>query len=361
MTITCIMKITDDCNLNCKYCYDHNIRSRKKEMSFDILEKSIDEIASLVDKKVTLIWHGGEPLLREKNFFEKVVELQEKYDIEFKNNVQTNATILSDEYLEFFKKNNFELSISVDGPRFLNNKTRMFENGEGCFEEIKNNLNKLKNFEFTDIGGILILNKYNISHLSKIYEFAMNHHLSLKVNPLTPIGDIEKNLELFIEPKDYGKALTKLFDIWYYDEDSELRTIDTLEKYLRMLVSNEPVECRFNKTCQQNFFAINTQGDVLPCSRFDGEEKFVFGNIMENHLDNILNDELRNELSKRFLRLPDKCKECKYFEICHGGCMHDSFSAYQDVFKEDPYCEANKMIYNHISECISEEVSDYGG
>ena len=143
-SLSLIMKVVSTCNLACRYC-DADIYSNRR-MSLDTLSQVITKALNYADY-VEFIWHGGEPLLMGIQFHEKAVELQKRYKREGQtivNTLQTNGTLISQEWVDFFKANDFHVGVSLDGAPEVQNANRIFRNGQGSFEQVMRGVRLLR-------------------------------------------------------------------------------------------------------------------------------------------------------------------------------------------------------------------------
>lgn len=203
-------------------------------------------------------------------------------------------------------------------------------------------------------GAIAILTKKNIDVCNEIYTFFRKEEIGLKLNPIVLSGRAKHHSEEFsLTPKEYGNALITLFDSWFYDKD--FFSVDPLCTIIENFVGNEPKGCVHSYSCQNNFLSINSSGDIYPCARFDGEERFKFGNINNDDFDKILNLELRKSLTSRAEEI-EECKPCEYKKLCNSGCMSNAFVSYGDAMRRDSYCTAYKMLFKHIKYAIQNEI-----
>jgi len=350
--VSLIIKPTHNCNLACKYCYIHE-NAENGFMTQETLENVIAKPLEIFDH-VSFIWHGGEPLSMPLGFYQNVVNKQKNYQHKkIGNCFQTNATLLTDEYLDFCETNKFSLGFSLDGYKEVNDKTRVFKNYKSCFERTIDSIRKAKKRKLGD-GIIVVVNKLNIDEILQIYEFAKKEELNLKLNPLIQSGNAIKNYsDLSIKPKEYGEMLIKLFNRWY-NEDTTIR-IDPLEEIIGNIISGKTFGCNYSSSCQNNFLSIGPQGDIYPCGRFDGIADFKLGNINHDDLSKIINSNKRKRWQTRSESL-DKCSKCEYKSICNGGCMHNAYLQRGDIFDRDFYCPSYKMIFNHLSQIIDQEL-----
>jgi uncharacterized protein len=349
--ITVIAKGTNSCNLACKYCYADD-SSEKGFMTDETLENMIEKTGDIHDN-VDIIWHGGEPLLLPLKFYRKAVELQKKVDAKFKNSIQTNGTRVTNEIFEFCKENNFGMGFSLDGPKELHDLTRPYKKGGSSFDKTLKAVKKAKEL---GLGGgiIVVLNKFNISKLNEIYEFANENQINLKLNPLINAGKACSNMDdLGIGPIKYGEALVKLFDRWF-EEDTSLR-ISPFNEYLNSFLTGKPGECTYSKSCQERYIAIAPDGEIYPCGRFDGVQEFYLGNINTDNLEEVLYSDKRVHLQKRVERV-EGCEPCEYNSICNSGCLHNAYTSTGNIDDKDFYCESYKLLFDKIKNVVNNEI-----
>jgi len=367
MGLTAIVKPTHECNLSCKYCYIEDSVERGK-MDIKTLEKTIREVAfSSNDKKANFIWHGGEPLLMGLDFYREVANIcnsLRKKGYEITNGIQSNGTLVSEELLDFIEKeNDFQLGMSLDGPKEINDKTRVYKDGKGAFEDIFRGVRMVNDKSYNGrvrrnhLGGgvIVVLNKKNINEVDKIYDFFKNERINIKINPLIISGSAKRNIQdLKITPFQYGRAINKLFDLWINDYNSI--EIEPFTIILGNLMTGRPLGCNYSVSCRNNFVSIGPLGDIYPCGRFDGEKEFWMGNINTTGLEKALNSEVQKKLFQRTLESLEECSACDYRKICNAGCMHNAYIE-GDIMGKDNYCGAYKKIFNHIKSFLHEELS----
>ncbi|MEA4904202.1 MAG: radical SAM protein, partial [Petrimonas sp.] len=166
------------CNLDCDYCYyleKANLYSQKKNhvMSEELLEKFIKEyIESQTMPQVMFTWHGGETLMRPLSFYKKAVELQKKYagGRQIDNSIQTNGTLLNDDWCRFFKEHNFLVGISIDGPQEFHDEYRRDKMGRPSFHKVMRGIELLKKHG-VDYNCMAVVNDYNADFPLEFYQF----------------------------------------------------------------------------------------------------------------------------------------------------------------------------------------------
>ena len=359
-----IIKPTYSCNFRCKYCYLGNetkVRSKIFELSF--VQNAIEQIREYVidnesRKKVTFIWHGGEPLLWGVENFKRVFEFMEEElsDIDYSNSIQTNLSLLTEEYVDLFLKNNVHIGFSVDGFRELNDSQRVFVDGSGTYDVIMDKL-AMARAKGLSMGCILVGTKNSLGHIKELYKFVVENKLNFKFNPLFKSGEAQHNdTELGISPAQYAEMAIELFDLWYNDSDSKITESNFVEIASNLLTGHTS-GCLFGKNCQDNFFAIAPTGDVFPCGRFCDEStsEFSYGNLHNEGLTDILARAKKSDCYNRYKYIEESnCRQCEYFHICNGGCLHDGYLRSGDFKSKTFLCSAYKKIFKHIKGRITE-------
>ncbi len=352
--LTAIVKPTNRCNLDCKYCYveDHE---KATVMDKDTLKNVIDRTIKYneeLGRQSRFLWHGGEPLLMDIDFWHNVVDFQKQYETTYKikNGVQTNLTLLNEENIKFFKEHDFAISTSLDGPREIHNKSRVFKNGDGTYDKVIENIRLLKSHDMA-IGLVVVLSEETAPYIHDIYKLMMDEGLSFSVNAVSPVKRAEDN-HTFISPQSFGKAMIELFDLWLNETDmdrvNKIR-VSNAELAVEKIILGIARKCSNSKHCSKSFIGVNHNGDVFPCGTLNDKSDFKYGNINQAELKDILNCELRYSLIKRAENIrSDECVKCEWNNVCNSGCMSHAYAKHKDVYVKDPFCAAYKMINKHV-------------
>jgi uncharacterized protein len=306
-------------------------------------------------ESVHYMWHGGEPLLVGLSFFKKAVALQKQFPGKLiANNIQTSGTLITEEVLDFCKEHGFGLGFSLDGPLELNDRTRLFHSGQSTFEIVTESLRKARRRGLGN-AAIVVVNRHNLNELSKVYAFARSEGINLKFHPLLNAGAAIANFSgLGIEANEFGQAMVRLFDEWFYDDTETI--LEPFWEIIGNLLSEQPSGCYFNGSCQSSYIAVDPQGNVYPCGLFDGMAEFKLGNLNEQDFVAILESERRQELRGRESRIAD-CNNCQYQKVCNSGCMFNAYTRSGTIEEKDYFCESYRMWYRHLGDVIDRELT----
>lgn len=358
-SVSLIIRVTDICNLNCAYCYS-SANTSKDIISISLVEKIFQSIANFNDSKTHIIWHGGEPLLAGLQFYEKVVDIQKSFEgHEFTNSIQTNGTLLNDNFIDLFKENNFKIGISLDGIERTHDLNRLYKNSQSTFSVVFENLIKSQKKGILN-GIICVLNKNTVNEINEIYRFMKENEVSFHVNPQIDLGNGYINNYLSLDVESLNKIMIQLFDLWYFDTKHPLITIEPFKSMISQFVFVESdnqysTTCFFTSNCLKYFMSINPRGDVFPCGRFGDNFEFLLGNINENSIESMQNNSVSQLFNDRLSYL-DKCCKCKYFQFCLGGCPNNSLISYGNINKEDNFCRLHFGLFEHIEHLINNDL-----
>jgi len=351
--LSLIMKVTSKCTLACSYCQYIPLSSSDNGnlfMNRDVLYKSISEIMSLHLKRITFIWHGGEPLLVGKSFYEDAIDFQKKNQKQHQqivNNIQTNATILNKEWIDFFQKNNFNISISIDGPPEIHNRHRINLSTKGSFAKVMRSVDLLK-AENVKFGSLSVVTKDSANNAKEIYNFFKTN--DFKYFDFLPCIELRRNtgkiIGASITPYKFADFMTQIFDLWIKDDNPNIH-IRYFDNILTNFLGGKSTLCKFTGNCG-SFLTINYNGDVYPCDNFIGYSDLKFGNIVVDELKTILESEKYNTFLDRVNAINSDCTGCEWYHICKGGCPFFSFIFNQDFSDRNYLCEARKRIFKHV-------------
>lgn len=361
------------CNLRCNYCY-YLEKSRlydgaSQMMSDDILELFIKEyIASQTTPEVLFIWHGGEPLLRPISFYERAMELQQRYadGRRVDNCIQTNATLLSQEWCKFLGRNNFLVGVSIDGPVHLHDAMRMGHKGESSFRDVIRGIRLLEKY-CIEWNAMATVNAANVRHPLEFYRF-FRDELRCRYLQFTPVVErittsggtphlmhgLEPHGEVTpysITAEQWGAFLCTIFDEWVQSDVGEL-FVQLFDSTLANWVGAPAGVCTMACDCGHTAI-VEHNGDVYSCDHFVFPE-YRLGNLRECSLvDMMYGAQQRAFGARKRGSLPRKCLQCQYEFACHGECPRNRFITTADGEAGLNYlCEGYHAFFAHAAEAM---------
>ena len=343
------------------------VKSTDAIMNLDIAESLITQAISLCKNHdrhmLTIIWHGGEPLLWGIENYRYIFALTKQLaeGICVRQCLQTNLSLIDEEYIELFKKYNVKIGFSIDGPKEINDKYRKKKDGSGSHDTIIQNLYKCREARL-NVGVIIVASSAFKGRIPELYRFICKHRLNFKFNPLFMAGEASKCNDLSLTPLEYAQMSNELFDLWFFDKEHHIKESTFEDIASAFLTKTKKTKgCMFSKNCQDNFLAISPRGDVFPCGRFcDTDTTHSYGNINEEALEDILNRRKESSQYKRAEFISKSgCRDCSFFDICHGGCLHDGYLNGGNFESKTFLCAAYKLIFGHIRNRVQNYLVPY--
>lgn len=359
------------CNLACKYCYylEKNKlypTAQRHLMSDEMLEQFTREyIEAQTMNQVLFTWHGGEPLLRSINFYRKALSLQQKYagGRRIDNVIQTNGTLLTDEWCEFFAQNHWLVGISIDGPQPDHDHYRLTAAGKPSWKKVMQGIKLLKKHG-VEWNAMAVVNAYNANHPLEFYRFFKENGCQfLQFTPiverltrheddrtLASLADKDEISlsEASVAPEQWGHFLCAIFDEWVR-KDVGKTFVEIFDCTLANWMGISPGICAYSKECG-HAGVMEHNGDIYSCDHFVFPE-YKLGNIRDHSLIDMLYGEQQQEFSRlKHSSLPRQCKECDMEFACHGECPKNRFM--KDKYGDSGLnylCPGYYHYYQHVA------------
>lgn len=359
------------CNLACKYCYylEKNKlypTAQRHLMSDEMLEQFTREyIEAQTMNQVLFTWHGGEPLLRSIDFYRKALSLQQKYagGRRIDNVIQTNGTLLTDEWCEFFAQNHWLVGISIDGPQPYHDHYRLTAAGKPSWQKVMQGIKLLKKHG-VEWNAMAVVNAYNANHPLEFYRFFKENGCQfLQFTPiverltrhedgrtLASLADKDEISlsEASVAPEQWGYFLCAIFDEWVRKDVGKI-FVEIFDCTLANWMGISPGICAYSKECG-HAGVMEHNGDVYSCDHFVFPE-YKLGNIRDHSLIDMLYGEQQQEFSRlKHSSLPRQCKECDMEFACHGECPKNRFM--KDKYGDSGLnylCPGYYHYYQHVA------------
>lgn len=349
-----------NCNMDCKYCFYKCLSSHREEyskgfMKEETLETLVREAIAYADGSLTFAFQGGEPTLAGLDFFQKAVELQQKYNnkkLQIENTIQTNGLLIDEKWARFLGEHRFLVGLSLDGPKKMHDRYRNDAAGQDTFARIMHSVQLLEQYH-VDYNVVTVVTNDTAKQASFLYKFwKRNHYPFVQFIPCMDEikrqdGTQERSIYA-VEPEQYGKFLCELFDLWYADfVAGEAMDIRMFSNLAQMAAGYPAEECGMNGCCNC-YFVVEGDGSVYPCD-FYCMDAWKLGNVNDGFVQM-----KTSEKAKAFMEASRPvcaaCQECPYFSLCRGGCRR-----WREPFVDgkpglNQLCSAYRMFFAHAAE-----------
>lgn len=349
-----------NCNMDCKYCFYKCLSSHREEyskgfMKEETLETLVREAIAYADGSLTFAFQGGEPTLAGLDFFQKAVEMQQKYNnkkLQIENTIQTNGLLIDEKWARFLGEHRFLVGLSLDGPKKMHDRYRKDAGGQDTFARIMHSVQLLEQYH-VDYNVVTVVTNDTAKQASFLYKFwKRNHYPFVQFIPCMDEikrqdGTQERSIYA-VEPEQYGKFLCELFDLWYADfAVGEAMDIRMFSNLAQMAAGYPAEECGMNGCCNC-YFVVEGDGSVYPCD-FYCMDAWKLGTVNDGFVQM-----KTSEKAKAFVEASRPvcaaCQECPYFSLCRGGCRR-----WREPFVDgkpglNQLCSAYRMFFAHAAE-----------
>ncbi|MBI2538318.1 MAG: anaerobic sulfatase maturase [Deltaproteobacteria bacterium] len=347
------------CNLDCTYCY-----YLKKEylypkgesfrMSEELLEKYIlQHIQASPKPMISFAWHGGEPTILGLDYFRKIVELQRKHQPSGRrivNGIQTNGTLLDEEWGRFLAEEGFYVGLSLDGPQELHDGYRVTKGQKPTFKQVMGAYKLLRRHK-VHVDLLCVVHNLNVHHPIQVYRFFKEMGVEyLQFLPLVERLENGGGVSQQTAPAEaFGTFLCAVFDEWVRQDVGKI-VVQIFDEAARPALGMEHALCIFRETCG-DVVVLEHNGDFYSCDHFVTPE-YRLGNIRETHLAELIESPAqRNFGAAKRDTLPRYCRECPVRDMCNGGCPKDRFIKTPDGEEGLNYlCAGYKKFFLHSRE-----------
>ncbi|MGD0197278.1 MAG: anaerobic sulfatase maturase [Solirubrobacteraceae bacterium] len=348
------------CNLECRYCYFLAKKAlypgSRFRMSARVAESYIRQLlaANRHESEIVIAWQGGEPTIIGLEFFRRAIELERRYarpGQRILNTLQTNGTLLDDEWCGFLAAHEFLVGISIDGPRGLHDAYRVGKGGRPTFDRVLRGLQRLRRHG-VDWNVLATVHAANGDSGRSVYRF-LRDELDARFIQFIPIversagqGDLAVS-ERSVRPEQFGMFLIDVFEEWVR-RDVGVVYVQAFDTALAHWVGLPGGLCVHEETCGSQAVLEHT-GDLYSCDHYV-EPRFLLGNIEQVDMGELMRSaaQLRFGAAKRDA-LTQYCRDCPVRFACNGGCPKDRFvRSPQGEAGHSYLCRGYEAFFAHI-------------
>ena len=359
------------CNLRCAYCYyleKEKMYPGRKASRFRMTGETLESlIRSGIQsrlpwqKEIHFSWQGGEPLLMGLKFFKKVLALQKACapdGVAVRNDLQTNGTLISDDFARFFHDHSFLIGVSIDGPEALHDRFRLDASGRGSFKAVMRGIERLDRHK-AEYNLLTVVQEHNSRYPEDVYRFLVS--LGSAFIQFIPL--VEKKADGTVNPrsvggKAWGNFLNRVFHLWRLHDVGAV-FIQHFDTTLGLGMGLPSALCVHARECGRAL-AVEHNGDLFSCDHYvDPEHKL--GNIRRTSLSSLAESERQRAFGReKQTTLSSTCRRCEFLPLCNGGCPKDRIgrdgaekthwlcSGYKAFFEESlPYFSAMAEALRH--------------
>ena len=397
------IQVTRNCNLACGYCFqEHSGGIIGLSTVETILRRVIahNQTIDPLNKVIQVYWHGGEPLLAGIDFFRAIMRLESQYpELSFQNRIQTNGTLMTEDMARFLAEHQFQVGFSLDGPREIHDRYRCFRGSRaGSFDDARRGIEYYRSCAGVDrVAVIAVVTRAGIDRAADLFEFFKELRAEVQLDiydmrwlDLSPGAALDAELsDLAPRPEEVGRFLIELFDLWFWDQESQV-DFRELRQEVKMALQPEinlgdPYD---KKRCDFRRLIFAPDGLVFSCDQWVNDEKTALGDIHQDSLATILtNKDVLWEKIKQRIRRSGKhmaCGSCDWGRQCGGGCFTcmkynalllrarseglpdhrwaDAVlpPAWDKVRGETYFCEGLRAFRRHLREVVRRELANAG-
>lgn len=342
------------CNLRCRYCFYIDCPlmktdERVQRMDDPTLDRLIMEGVRGNPRHAEFNWLGGEPLLAGRDFYDRVVELQERYrqpGQRISNRVQTNGTLVTPAWADFFAQHRFSVGLSIDGPPELHDLFRFDINGAGTGDRAMTALGLLRERQVSH-GVICVVNSVNVGEPDHVYSYFRDHGVTMMAfNHAKGLDASGQPLVTTVAPEAYAQFMCRVFDRWMEDDNPTV-VIRHFKSILHALLGGRYRMCVLSNSCH-TFFGVERNGDLYPCEDHPGDGWLPLGNIRQG-MEAIRQHPQYQRFQEVVAAARNSCRTCSWWSVCQGGCPRDYYFNHPQAVHKNRMCRAYRTIFTHVN------------
>jgi len=357
-----ITPVDFDCNMACGYCYNGSFRqpciNPSKVISESVVYKIFDEITPLLKgDRLSVTWHGGEPMLAGQDFYRKMLEVQkravrDRYTVT--NCMQTNGTLVDDGWADLLAELKIGPSVSVDGPKYLHDSIRTFLNGTPTHNLAMSGYRLLQSKDI-NTGMLMVISQNNVHAPEEIWEWVLEE----KIPHFDFLPCIEPELwregkQLYgLSTEEVSKFSIRFFDLWFDHGDPNIR-IRSFRDAIKGQIGGKVNICSWKTGCVQHI-SFDASGNAYPCARYHCYPETRMGNIREMTFSDIMTTSVAAWVHQGIQTGQDRCRDCQWNAICGSGCPFLKYALHGHWGGTYVHCQSRQALFEHVRKRIFKE------
>lgn len=346
-----IVKLTTACNLACTYCSEGD--SAVEQLPKELVYKMIDEYPALLDhigtRSASILWHGGEPLLVGHDYLHDVMcyarDRLRDYDVHFL--MQTNGTLVDEDWLALFREFSISAGVSLDGYRDLHDRSRRTHDGDPTFDTVYENIVRMRDAGVLG-GSLMVLDTTQPVDVDVLFAFLQESGIPCKIHPVIPCGRAEGIMDSDAVYQNYIALMKELCRrSLALDEPTDINPLSDLMQ--AVLADGTLNECSYSGRCGDAFLCLYASGQMGICGRTSNMEGCIYGDLREMSLLAAYQSANAERVRERqsYLKEHD-CASCTDWDLCHGGCSFEAAHAYGTLEHRYPSCRQRHALLEFI-------------
>ncbi|MCL2406505.1 MAG: anaerobic sulfatase maturase [Defluviitaleaceae bacterium] len=350
-----IKPVSGLCNMRCSYCFYSDVAGRREQASYgvmasDILETLVRKALAYAAGSCSFGFQGGEPTLAGLGFFEELLRLQKRYNVNnvrIHNAIQTNGYAMDGVWADFFSHNNFLVGLSIDGTKEIHDKYRCDANGQGTYDRALHAAELLQ-AAGAEFNVLCVINNDVAASPGEVYSNLKKYKYLQFIPCIDDFGTLPSNLK-----SGYGNFLKSVFDEYYKDaKGGNYVSVQNFENYIRIMQGRGPTMCAYAGVCTC-YYLIEADGSCYPCDFYVLDE-WRLGNIQTDNLSKML----KSDVAKKFIDMSNQphrdCLACAWVNLCKGGCRRYREPSEGGAMSKNIHCDALKDFFGHAYEKMEE-------
>ena len=336
------------CNMRCRYCFYADVAEHREISSYGVMTRDTAEALirrafEFADGEATFAFQGGEPTLAGADYYRFFIDTVNRFNekkLPVHYAMQTNGYDVSDELCEILRENRFLVGVSLDGTGAVHDAARIDAAGEGTFRRVNETIAKFKKYGI-DFNILTVVTEKTAKNTAEVYRYLRSRGYKFVqfIRHVDGFGDAEDPTEWSLTPKRYINFLKTAFG-YYYDDimAGKYMSVREFDNYV-MLAAGRPAECcGMNGVCPANL-VVEADGGAYPCDFYVLDE-WKLGNVRDASIRSLLESDTAKRFRARARKIDEKCRACRWYALCRGGCARYREPAGEDGLRLNKYCES---------------------